>query len=402
MRERFEYVKLSEMRTANSNSRQQPPASVSPAEEMGIGPKKTALILFTVVGCIAILFPKIFYPMMVGPTQKGNRDPIDLWKQERPPFKDRVYPSMHERGQAIQHSVPILERPGVPGGLPPIGGARTIERRPGAPMVPGQPGPNMRAAAFQAQQTKTQSSTSILMPIYTIGIVAFFVFTIVKLVMKKTNKKEKTPREVTPDLVFEERVFRPTQASAEPKDKKLVLTAIQGIIDATTEQLNDIEKVCAEKNTEHPDGSDAKEKVDTKSDETVFEELMKAEDEEVVEEKTKPLLTEHDLQIEKRLELLKEALHVKAVENDENSDLKSIFLDGELPHDPSILVSATETEAKTERISKYTDIDTEIADDEAVVLSGKMTISFLSLPSHQEQCDKENQDTNNKDASTKA
>lgn len=24
----------------------------------------------------AILFPKIFYPMMVGPTQKGNRDPI--------------------------------------------------------------------------------------------------------------------------------------------------------------------------------------------------------------------------------------------------------------------------------------------------------------------------------------
>lgn len=88
-------------------------------------------------------------------------------------------------------------------------------------MVPGQPGPNMRAAAFQAQQTKTQSSSSILMPIYTIGIVGFFVFTIVKLVMRKTNKKEKTPREVTPDPVFEEHVFRPTQASAEPKDKKL-------------------------------------------------------------------------------------------------------------------------------------------------------------------------------------
>jgi hypothetical protein len=37
------------------------------AEEMGLGPKKTFLVLFTVVGCIAILFPKIFYPMMVGP-----------------------------------------------------------------------------------------------------------------------------------------------------------------------------------------------------------------------------------------------------------------------------------------------------------------------------------------------
>ncbi len=46
---------------------------VSPAEEMGLGPKKTALVLFTVVGCIAILFPKIFYPMIVGvPNPKDN------------------------------------------------------------------------------------------------------------------------------------------------------------------------------------------------------------------------------------------------------------------------------------------------------------------------------------------
>lgn len=37
------------------------------AEDVGLGPKKTFLVLFTVVGCIAILFPKIFYPMIVGP-----------------------------------------------------------------------------------------------------------------------------------------------------------------------------------------------------------------------------------------------------------------------------------------------------------------------------------------------
>lgn len=132
--------------------------------------------------------------------------------------------------------------------------------------------------------------------------------------------------------------------------------------------------------------------------EITSDELMKLDDEEVAEDKPKSPPTEHDLQIEKRLELLREALHVKAVENDDNSDLKSIFLDGELPHDPSILVSATETEAKTERISKYTD---EIADDEAVVLSGKMTISFLSLPNHHEQNDKENQNKNS-EATTKA
>lgn len=86
-------------------------------------------------------------------------------------------------------------------------------------MVPGQPGPNMRAAAFQAQQSKTQSSTSILMPIYTIGIVGFFIFTIVKIVMKKSGKKDKqAPQEITPDPQFEERVFKPTHA-AEPNKK---------------------------------------------------------------------------------------------------------------------------------------------------------------------------------------
>lgn len=37
-------------------------------EPPGLGPKKTLFVLVTVVGCIAILWPKIFYPMMFGPT----------------------------------------------------------------------------------------------------------------------------------------------------------------------------------------------------------------------------------------------------------------------------------------------------------------------------------------------
>lgn len=45
--------------------RTQRPATL--AEEMGLGPKKTFAVIFIVVGCIAILIPKIFYPMMVGP-----------------------------------------------------------------------------------------------------------------------------------------------------------------------------------------------------------------------------------------------------------------------------------------------------------------------------------------------
>lgn len=37
-----------------------------------LGPKKTFFVLVTVVGCIAILWPKVFYPMMFsGQTNKN-------------------------------------------------------------------------------------------------------------------------------------------------------------------------------------------------------------------------------------------------------------------------------------------------------------------------------------------
>lgn len=34
-----------------------------------LGPRKTIFVLATVIGCIAILWPKIFYPMMFGGTE---------------------------------------------------------------------------------------------------------------------------------------------------------------------------------------------------------------------------------------------------------------------------------------------------------------------------------------------
>lgn len=80
-------------------------------------------------------------------------------------------------------------------------------------MVQGQPGPNMRAAAYQAQQqnpAKAQGASSVIMPIYTFGIVAFFVFTIVKIVMKKVTKTPKS-QPIESDPVFVEKVFKQTQ-----------------------------------------------------------------------------------------------------------------------------------------------------------------------------------------------
>lgn len=55
------------------------------------------------------------------------------------------------------------------------------------------------------------------MPIYTFGIVAFFVFTIVKIVMKKAGKTAEIPAPITSDPVFVEKVFKQTQV--DPKKK---------------------------------------------------------------------------------------------------------------------------------------------------------------------------------------
>ena len=35
-------------------------------ESPGLGPKKTLFVMITVVGCIAVLWPKVFYPMWFG------------------------------------------------------------------------------------------------------------------------------------------------------------------------------------------------------------------------------------------------------------------------------------------------------------------------------------------------
>lgn len=83
-------------------------------------------------------------------------------------------------------------------------------------MVQGQPGPNMRAASFQAQQTKEQSSGgSFVMQFYTFAIVAFFIYTLARIVMKKVNKEPKT-KPLESDPVFVERVIKQSQ----PDNKK--------------------------------------------------------------------------------------------------------------------------------------------------------------------------------------
>lgn len=89
-------------------------------------------------------------------------------RQERrtPPHAGGMHPAMRERGRAIpsSHIVPkIVDRPDhmMPKMRPPLGGAGHI-----------------------VQPAKGNGTMGIVMSLYTIGIVLFFVYTIVKVMYK--------------------------------------------------------------------------------------------------------------------------------------------------------------------------------------------------------------------------
>ncbi|XP_064543126.1 resistance to inhibitors of cholinesterase protein 3 isoform X15 [Drosophila montana] len=160
------------------------------ATEESMSPKKMGIIaIVTVVGCIAILWPKVFHPMMFGgaPPKPSFKDqpqrgaPGGL-RQERPAHlhPESIYQAMRERGRAIPATptVPIVERKSSPSNPPP----RIVDGRPGP--IPGMR-PPMGAGAFHQPQQRAGSSMGFLMPLYTIGIVVFFGYTIMKIVFKK-------------------------------------------------------------------------------------------------------------------------------------------------------------------------------------------------------------------------
>nr|XP_036223618.1 uncharacterized protein LOC106627225 isoform X6 [Bactrocera oleae]XP_036223619.1 uncharacterized protein LOC106627225 isoform X6 [Bactrocera oleae]XP_036223620.1 uncharacterized protein LOC106627225 isoform X6 [Bactrocera oleae] len=176
----------------------------------GLSPKKTAVIIVTVIGCIAILWPKVFYPLMFGsnvPAKSGNlkdqRGPGGL-RQERPAHlhPESIYQAMRERGRAIPATtptVPILERKGSANNPPP----RIIDGRPGP--IPGMR-PPMGAGSMHQPQARAGNSMGFIMPLYTIGIIVFFGYTIMKLVFKRpTPNAPYGPMPTNPD--FRKEVF---------------------------------------------------------------------------------------------------------------------------------------------------------------------------------------------------
>lgn len=144
------------------------------AEITDFGPRKTIFILAIVAGCFAVLWPKIFYPMLTASVNPHHMtDNSDTIKQERrtPPHAGGLHPALRERGRAIpsSHIVPkVSDRPDhvVPKMRPPLGGAGHVVPAP-----------------------KGSGTMGIIMPLYTLGIVLFFLYTIVKVLRKNSDSE---------------------------------------------------------------------------------------------------------------------------------------------------------------------------------------------------------------------
>ncbi|XP_046628819.1 claspin isoform X1 [Neodiprion virginianus] len=121
--------------------------------------------------------------------------PHSIIKQERrtPPHAGGLHPAMRERGRAIpsSHIVPkITDRPdhiAVPKMRPPMGGAGHVVPPP-----------------------KGNGTMGIIMPLYTLGIVLFFLYTIVKVLRKNADSDVPNDYPVgTAETEFRKMVFSP-------------------------------------------------------------------------------------------------------------------------------------------------------------------------------------------------
>ncbi|XP_032454513.1 resistance to inhibitors of cholinesterase protein 3 isoform X9 [Nasonia vitripennis] len=325
------------------------------------GPRKTAIIIAIVAGCFAMLWPKILYPMLTGSVNPPHSaDSSGTIRQERqtPPHAGSYHPALRERGRAIpsSHIVPrIQDRPDHIAPMkmrPPMGGAGHVVAAP-----------------------KGNGSLGLLMPLYTIGIIIFFLYTISKVLRKTADSEIMRPEYSTAaaereyqKLVFNPEVFAAavTAVNGQPEQRERPTTPIEEP-PPTIDELQELDQ--APKSNGLAAGLSPNSKVQDDQDENELEEFHEASP------TVKVLNMEMTTSCEGRQKCSRPTTpvlftsHGHTEEKEEKSPPISIYLEGSLPPQCELLV----TDSKTQEIQEEENVEV------PVVLSGKMTLSLISL-----------------------
>ncbi|KAL6443057.1 hypothetical protein ACFW04_002796 [Cataglyphis niger] len=327
------------------------------AEITDFGPRKTIFILAIVASCFAVLWPKIFYPMLTATVtpHQPTTDSSDTIRQERrtPPHAGGMHPAMRERGRAIpsSHIVPkIIDRSDrvIPKMRPPLGGAGHVVPAP-----------------------KGNGTMGIIMPLYTIGIVLFFLYTIVKVLKKNSDNEiiSEYPGAAA-EKEFRKMVFSPEALATAmtggtlhyPREKSPYRTA------PTIEELKDLDEAPKSNGLARVD-------CDSKEETTVLESHSR-EDEELDAVEQSPTVKVMGMEMTASCESGQKCsrpttpiISTPSNVEREKTPPKPIYLEGALPSQCELLVTDSETQAEK----------SEDDDDAPVVLSGKMTLSLISL-----------------------
>ncbi|XP_020278081.1 resistance to inhibitors of cholinesterase protein 3 isoform X5 [Pseudomyrmex gracilis] len=359
------------------------------AEVTDFGTKRMIFVFAIVVACFAVLWPKIFYPMLVATvTPHPTLDSSGTIRQERrtPPHAGGMHPALRERGRAIpsSHIMPkIIERSDyiMPKTRPPLGSAGRVVSAP-----------------------QGSGTMGIIMPLYTIGIVLFFLYTIVKVLKKNSDNEIVLPSEyrqpgIAAEKEFQKMVFNPeifatamtaglhytrekSPDKTAPKTDELKDQAAGDIeIDQLRQRLVETEAameriVVQMGNISRSVMNNSGSQLEIKEDNT-SQELHGKEDEELdVEAEQSPTVKVMGMEMTASCESGQKCsrpttpiipIPPSNIER-EKTPPKPIYLEGALPPQCELLVTDSETQAE-----KSED------EDAPIVLSGKMTLSLISL-----------------------
>ncbi|GIY70393.1 RIC3 domain-containing protein [Caerostris extrusa] len=124
--------------------------------------KKSLTVLAVVVACFAVLWPKIFFPMIISilfPTDNEEENQAEIRKLD---FHDMIHPQMREA----------------------MGEARPLEK----PLREGNKAlfhPSVRYTV--KPQSKGAGAVNLVIPIYTIAVILFFIYSLLKTILKRNQ-----------------------------------------------------------------------------------------------------------------------------------------------------------------------------------------------------------------------